>query len=237
MKEKSFLEHLEELRWLILKIGVILLVATFVLLYFSPHLLKVISWPLHHWLHSAEAVALRTLRPASAIVIGFKLSFLAALVVTFPLLAYFFAQFFSPAFKPEEKRWVVPLFFCAGLLFALGALFCFFVALPLVLQFLWNYGAKMGLANDWTIEYYVSFATGLILMFGLAFELPILVLGLVRASILTPEFLRQKRPYAIVAILVVAAVVTPPDVVSQILVAVPMLILYEGCVWIARWWK
>lgn len=237
MKKKPFLEHLEELRWLLLKVGITLSFATVALFFLSPRLLQVMTWPLQVITGGPEPVALRTLRPVSGVLIGVKLAFLSALVVSFPLLSLFAAQFFLPALKPREKRWLAPLFVAAGGLFALGALFCYFVALPLALKFLWSYGEKMGLANDWTIEYYVSFATGLLLVFGLVFELPIVVLGLVRASILTPEFLKQKRPYAIVAILIVAAVVTPPDVVSQILVAVPMLLLYEVSVAIAKWFR
>lgn len=236
MNKKPFLDHLEDLRWTILKILIILCLGSILLFFFSPKLLKVIAWPLSGVSSGAEPVALRTLRPTSSFVISMKLSLLSAMVVTFPLLTYFIAQFFLPALKKNERRWVIPLFVAGGGLFAVGASFCYFVALPVALKFLWGYGERMGLANDWTIEYYVSFATGLIIVFGLVFELPILVLGLVRASLLTPEFLRQKRLFAIVAIFVVAAVVTPtPDVVSQLLVAIPMLLLFEASIWTAKW--
>ncbi len=236
MLRKPFLDHLEDLRWTLIKIAVALVVTTGATFFFAPQLLKVMMFPLQA-VSSDGVVALRTLRPTSGFSISVKISFLFGLLVSLPLIFYFLTQFFLPALKVKERRWLGPLFLAGGGLFLTGACFCYFVVLPMTLSFLWRYTERMNLANDWTIEYYVSFVAGLVLVFGIVFELPILVLGLVRAHILTPEFLRQKRSYAIVLILIVAAVLTPPDVISQILLAVPMLLLYEASIWTARFFK
>lgn len=237
MIRKPFLDHLEDLRFLLLKSGVVLVLATVLMFYFAPDLLKIILLPLKNAVAEAESVSLRTLRPASGFLIGIKVSLLFGLLFSLPLLLFFLGQFFVPALKKKERRWLGPVFLAGGGLFAVGVLFCYLVVLPITLGFLWGYTERLNLANDWTIEYYVTFVVSLILVFGLVFEMPILVLGLVKASILTPEFLRQKRAYAILIIVILAALITPPDVVSQILLAVPMLLLYEICIWSAKFIK
>ncbi len=230
---KPFLDHLEDLRWILVKVFVTLIISTGLMFYFAPHLLEIVLTPLRHAVGDAE-LSLRTLRPTSGFLIGLKLSLLFGLMLSLPVLFYFISYFFVPALKQKERRFLIPIFLFGALLFAAGVSFCYFVVLPLVLSFLWDYTEKLNLANDWTIEYYVSFVVGLIMVFGLVFELPVLVLGLVKASILTPEFLRQKRMYAVLGIVILAAVLTPPDVISQILLAVPMLLLYEVSIWAGK---
>jgi len=237
MTLKPFLDHLEEFRSCLIKIGVTFILSTTLMFIFTPHLINVISWPLMSIGSASDAITLRTLRPASGFLIGIKISFLFGLLFALPLMLYFFSQFFAPALKPKERKWVGPLFLIGGGLFLSGVLFCYFVALPLTLKFLWGYSERLNLANEWTIEYYISFVVSLIFVFGLVFELPVIILGLIQASILTPEFLRQKRIYAILIIVIGAAFITPPDVISQILIAVPVILLYEACIWISKFFK
>lgn len=233
---KPFLDHLEDLRWTLVKIVLVLLLTTGSMFYFAPQLIKILMMPLQG-VSGEEIISLRTLRPTSGFLISLKVAFLFGALLSFPMIFYFIAHFFLPALKGKERRWLGPVFLAGGGLFAIGISFCFFVVLPITLSFLWGYTERMNLANDWTIEYYTSFVMGLILIFGVVFELPIVVLGLVKASILTPEFLRQKRMYAVLGIVIMAAILTPPDVVSQILLAVPMMALYEVCIWTARFFK
>jgi len=237
MIKKPFLDHLEDLRSCLIKVGIALVASTLLMFWFTPQLLNVISWPLLSIDSVSDTMTLRTLRPSSGFLIGIKLSFLFGFLFSLPLISYFLAQFFAPALQPKERKWVGPLFLIGGGLFIGGILFCYFVVLPITLKFLWNYSERLNLANEWTIEYYVGFVVSLIFVFGLVFELPVVIMGLVKSSILTPEFLRQKRLYAILIFIILAALVTPPDVVSQILVAVPLIFLYEICIWCCRWIK
>ena len=118
--------------------------------------------------------------------------------------------------------------------FLTGVLFAYFVILPNVLDFFYNYSLEMGIQNDWRIGYYISFATQFVLIFGLAFELPVVVMTLVKLGILSYEMMRTTRSYAVLAIFVIAAIITPtPDALTLCLLAVPMYILYEICIWLS----
>ena len=179
-------------------------------------------------------VLMQSLNPTEGFMLSVKLAFFAALVLSFPLLLYFLLQFILPGLHKKEQKALFPALGVGFLLFLTGVLFAYFIILPNVLDFFYNYSLDMGIQNDWRIGYYISFATQFVLIFGLAFELPVVVMTLVKLGILSYEMMRTTRSYAILAIVVIAAVITPtPDALTLGLLAGPMYILYEICIWLA----
>ena len=167
------------------------------------------------------------LAPSEMLTSYFKLSMILAVVIVAPLLLSQIWGFIAPALTKREKRAVRPALIGGLFFFAIGAAFSYFIALPFMIQFLINYSASDYIQSAISVASYLDFMVGMLLTFGLVFELPMLAFVLSNLGILTPELLRRIRPYAIVLIFVLAAVITPPDVVSQFMIAVPMLGLYE----------
>lgn len=175
-----------------------------------------------------------SLKPTETFMLTMKLAFFAGLVVSFPFLLYFLLQFIVPGLKDEERKALWPALIIGFGLFLGGVLFAYFFVLPNVLTFFYEWGKSMGISNDWRIGYYISFATTFVLIFGLAFELPVVVMTLVKIGLLSHSMMRETRSYAILAIFVIAALITPtPDMMTLALLAVPMVILYEICIWLS----
>ncbi len=239
LEEKPFLSHLEDLRGTLLKIAGTVLLATLFCFIFASKILEFLKWPLSRVLHSLGQDAmqkdiLRSLTPAGGFILSVKLAFFSGLILALPFCFYFLARFITPGLTIKEKRYLFPILFSGTLLFFLGALLCYGVALPQCLKFFWHYNENLGIIPLWTIENYISFSVFLILSFGLAFETPLIILALVKFGVLSHATLRAKRRLAIVLIFIVAAVLTPsPDAFSQILLAIPMILLYEICVWVS----
>ena len=180
--------------------------------------------------------SLSSLRPTETFMLSMSLSFFAGIVVAFPLLLYFILQFILPGLHGHEKNVLWPALAIGFGLFLGGVLFAYFLVLPRALVFFFEWGNDMGISNDWRIGEYISFATQFTLLFGASFELPVVVMVLVKLGLLGYETMKKTRSYAIVAIFIIAAVLTPtPDIFTQCLMACPMLILYEACIWLA-WW-
>lgn len=185
-----------------------------------------------------KLVLMQALNPTEGFMLSIKLSLFAGIVVSFPLLLFFILQFILPGLKKNEKKALWPALAIGFGLFLAGVLFSYFFVLPKVLDFFYTYSQDMGVTNEWRIGYYISFATQFTLIFGLAFELPVVVMTMVRLGILNYEIMRNTRSYAILAIVVIAAVITPtPDVATLAFLAVPMIILYEICIWLAFFHK
>lgn len=179
-------------------------------------------------------VLMQSLNPTEGFMLSVKLAFFAALVISFPLLLYFLLEFVLPGLHAAEQKALFPALGIGFLLFLTGVLFAYFVILPNVLDFFYQYSLDMGIQNDWRIGYYISFATQFVLIFGLAFELPVVVMTLVKLGILSYDMMRTTRSYAVLAIVVIAAIITPtPDALTLALLAVPMYILYEICIWLS----
>lgn len=173
-------------------------------------------------------------KPTETFMLSMKLAFFAALVVTFPLLLLFILEFTLPALKENERRALWPAMAIGFGLFLFGVTFCYFFVLPNVLEFFFTFSEGMQVENDWRIGYYITFATRLTLIFGLAFELPVVVMTLVKIGLLDAQTMRNTRSYAVLAIFIAAAVITPtPDAPTLMLLAVPMYVLYEICIWLA----
>lgn len=215
-----FLDHLEELRKRLLKALLAVVITTGLALYFSKDIMLWFIEPLGDTkLHVTEVMG--------SFMAYFKLGLVIGIIASIPVIFYQLWAFVAPGLYPKEKRMVLPFVSSATMLFLGGAAFCYFWVLPWSLQFL------IGLSGDLfnpiiTINSYITFAGLMILAFGLCFEMPVLAYALGKIGLLSSSFLIRGRKIAIVVILLVAAILTPtPDIFTQLLLAVPMYLLYE----------
>lgn len=233
---KPFLEHLEDLRGMLFKMVAVLGVTMMVCFGFRYQLMHLVELPLLSGIPGFDIKGLTSLAPGDSMTISLQLSFYAGIVISFPFLLYFVADFVLPALTPKEKGLVLPGVGVGFALFLTGVLFCFKVVLPMTLSWLWNDQRKMGMHSDWTVSFYISFATQFVLIFGLTFEMPVVVIALVKIGLLNASLLRRTRAYAFVIIMIFAAFVAPSgDPITLGIFAGPMLLLYELCIWIAFW--
>ncbi|MHB1079626.1 MAG: twin-arginine translocase subunit TatC [Prosthecobacter sp.] len=237
-EEKPFLDHLEDLRKMIVRIAMTLLISTLVTFCFYDKLFEIIKYPL--WatgvIKTPEELKamLQILTPQEGFLMVMNLSLIAAVILAFPLLLFFVLQFVLPGLKPAEKKAIFPAIGIGAGLFLLGASFAFYVVLPKALEFFYTFNESLGMSNGWRLDGYVKFATRFILLFGVAFELPVIVMVLVKLDFLNYKLMSTTRSYAIVAIAIFAAIVTPtPDPFTMLVLAGPLYVLYETCIWLA----
>src|SRR5881396_3685873 len=229
---KPFLEHLEDLRWMIVKMAITLAAAMIICFAFRSTLVRVLQAPLRDV--GSQIGTLKALGITDSLVISFHLAFYAGIVISFPLLLYFLAEFVLPALTAVEKRFLFPAIIGSFGLFLLGVCVCYFWLLPRTILFFFRDTQSLGWAPTWTVQQYYSFVTKFVLGFGLAFELPVVVLALVYFGLITYKFMARTRPYAVVLIFILAAIIAPtPDLVTLIAMALPMSLLYESCIWVA----
>src|SRR2546423_7505556 len=229
---KPFLEHLEDLRWTIVKMAITLVVAMILCFALRGLLVRVMQAPLRDI--DQQLGVLRALGITDSIVISFHLAFYAGIVVSFPLLLFFAAEFVLPALTALEKKILFPAIAVSFALFLTGVVTCYFWLLPKTILFFFRDTESLGWTPAWTVQEYYSFVTRFTIGFGLAFELPVVVLALVRFGLITYSFMARTRPYAIVLIFVAATIITPtPDILTLIAMGLPMGLLYESCIWIA----
>ena len=230
--ESSLMEHLLELRTRLLRALAGLVVVLLALLPFASKLYAWLAQPLLDKLPAdGQLIAVQV---ASPFFTPIKLAFFVALVVTAPWLLYQAWAFVAPGLYQREKKLALPLLASAVILFYAGCAFAYFVVLPSVFGFLAAIKPD-GVAMMTDINAYLDFVLVIFLAFGASFELPVALVILVLLGWVTPQQLRQSRGYAVVGIFIVAAVITPPDVVSQLLLAVPMCLLYELGILATRW--
>src|SRR4051812_43711036 len=229
---KPFLEHLEDLRWTVVKMAIALFVAMIVCFAFRESLVGIMQRPLHKV--DPQIGALRALGITDSITISFSLAFYAGIVVSFPILLYFAAEFVLPALTVMEKSMLLPAIFVSFALFLGGVVSCYYLLLPNTILFFFQDTQSLGWQPAWTVQEYYSFVTKFTVGFGLAFELPVVVLVLVKLGIVSYALMARTRPFAILLIFVLAAVITPtPDMLSMVAMGLPMYFLYEICIWIA----
>ena len=181
-----------------------------------------------------ERRMMSSLQPTETFMLSMKLAFFAGIVIAFPLLLMFLLQFIVPGLHGNERKVLWPALAIGFGLFLIGVSFAYFLVLPRALTFFYSYGDTLGVSNDWRIGEYMSFATTFTLLFGLSFELPVVVMVIVKLGLLSYATMKSTRRYAIVGVVVLAAVLTPtPDVLTLSLMAVPMYVLYEICIWLA----
>ena len=222
--ELPFQSHLVELRDRLLRIVLAVLVVFIILVPFSNQLFTALSGPLTAYL--PEGNSMIAIEVASPFLIPFKMTLVLALFLAMPFVLYQVWAFIAPGLYRHERRLVVPLLVSSTLLFYAGAAFAYFVVFPLVFQF-FTATAPEGVSVMTDISRYLDFVLTLFFAFGIAFEVPVATVLLVLTGLITPESLRKKRPYVFVGAFVVGMLLTPPDVISQTLLAVPIWLLFE----------
>jgi len=302
---KSFLEHLEDFRWVLVKVSISLGLAMLICLVGANYVMAIIKWPLthapasfpgtnqivtvsfganrlgHFQLSDAEEKSLNlgpnrfiavtvepltlgtnqilgwhvdsspvtaneakqmqielvNLSPAGGFFVAIQVAFYGGLVLSAPFIFYFVIAFVFPALKMREQKYVFRALFIGGGLFLVGVCFCYFALMPVALAASQKYSNWLGLgASQWRAEDYISFVCRFMLGMGLGFEMPVVILTLVKIGVLSYATLSKARRYMIVINLILGAVLTTPEVVTQILMFVPLQLLYEVTVWIAWYW-
>ncbi|MCA9730530.1 MAG: twin-arginine translocase subunit TatC [Deferribacteres bacterium] len=240
--EMPFLQHLEELRWRLIRSVVAILAGAIVAFFFADQILHFLQVPFDAAVkmysessgaNTVERAKLIYLAPTEGFMIQIKVSIFAGLIFTLPYIFYQIWQFVAPGLLEKEKRIVPKIIGASTFFFLLGAFFCWAVVLRFGLAFLLGFQSE-SLQATITINEYMSFVLLLILTFGLVFELPILAFFLTKMGFLSSQGMRDKRSYSIVGIFIIAAVVTPPDVFTQMALAIPLLILYELSIFVSQ---
>lgn len=184
------------------------------------------------------AIPLVSLSPAGAFIVAVQVAFYAAIVVGLPFILYFIAEFVFPALKWKERKYIFKGLFIGLGLFMCGLLFCYFLLLPISLSASVAYTEWLGFTvPQWRMEEYISFVSKFMLGMGLGFEMPVVLLVLVKIGILNHQTLRRARRYVVVLCFFLGAVLTTPEIITQILMAFPLLGLYEFSVWVAWYWE
>lgn len=252
--EMSFLQHLEALRWHLMRSTVVVALLS-VFLFFQKEWLfdsvilapKKTDFPTYRimcWLAQKFSIddlcikeisfKLQSTEMAQQFTLHMWVAFVAGLIIGFPYILWEIWRFIKPALSDKEIKYTSGIVFTSSVLFFMGVLFGYYVIAPLSINFLGSYSVSSEVQNIFTIDSFISIITMLTIAAGIVFQLPIVVYFLAKIGLLTPAFMRNYRKHAIVVILIVAAVITPsPDVTSQMLVAFPLLLLYEISIWIA----
>ena len=231
--QESFISHLVELRQrLVRAVGVVLVL--FVVLFFYPGagtIYDILALPLMNALpEGSKMIATGVITP---FMVPVKVTALVGFMIALPYVLYQAWAFVAPGLYEHEKKLALPLIVASSILFFLGVAFCYFLVFGQVFSFIHGFAPK-SITPAPDIEAYFSFVITMFLAFGITFEIPIVVIVLVRMGIVSIDKLREARPYVIVGAFVVAAVVTPPDVLSQFMLAVPMCLLYEAGLFLSR---
>lgn len=223
--EQSFFSHLVELRDRLLKMVLCVLLVFVGTASYANEIYAFLADPLlQHMPKNSSMIAIDV---ASPFFTPFKLAFVVAVFASIPFILYQFWGFVAPGLYRHERLMVAPLLLASTLLFYGGAAFAYFLVFPLVFSYL-TAAAPAGVAVMTDIATYLDFVLAMFFAFGLAFEIPVLTIVLVWSGIISPESLAEKRPYVIVGVFVVAMFLTPPDALSQTLLAVPMWLLFES---------
>lgn len=237
-EEKPFLEHLDDLRTMIVRMVSTLAIATFLTFIFYKQLFRAIQLPLiFAGLAEDETGAsllLQNIDVAGPFMMAINVSLITAIILSFPLLLIFLLQFVLPGLKPNEKRLLFPGIGIGTALFLGGAAFAYWIVLPKALAFFDEFAKTVGSRQDWTLSNYITFSTRFILVFGISFELPVIVMALVKLDFLNFKIMKSTWRHALIGITLFAAVITPtPDVLTLLLMSGPLYVLYAICVWLA----
>ena len=230
-KSKPLLEHLDDLRAALLWCSAALVLGMIVAIPFAPAIFRMLRVPLAN-VTDHPAQFLRSLEITGGFSIAMQMVFWSGLLLSAPFLAFFIARFVFPGLTRRERKAVVGGMAFAVALFALGVVLGYFITLPVALQVMFRLHDWLGIRAEWTANSYVSFSMQLLIAFGFAFEMPVVMLILGYLGILSSDLLRSKRRHAIVIIFIAAMILTPgPDVFSQLIMGIPMILLYELCIW------
>lgn len=222
--EQPLISHLIELRNRLLKVVLSVLLVFLAMTPFANEIYSFLAKPLMHFL--PEDTSMVAIDVVSPFLTPFKLVLIAAIFLAIPIILYQFWAFVAPGLYAHERRMIAPLLFASTFLFALGMVFAYFVVFPLVFGFLTT-AAPEGVTVMTDIAKYLDFVLTMFFAFGMAFEVPIVTIVLVWVGVFTPQQLASKRPYIIVGAFIVGMFLTPPDAISQTLLAVPIWLLFE----------
>lgn len=229
---ESLVGHLIELRSRLLNSALALLLIFICLFPWAADLYSLLAQPMLAKLpQGGQMIATDVTTP---FFVPLKVAMMAAFLIALPYMLYQIWRFVAPGLYAQEKRMVLPLVIASTLLFYCGMAFAYFVVFPVVFGFI-TASAPQGVAVMTDIDKYLSFVIGMFMAFGIAFQVPVAVVLLVRVGVVTVEKLREIRSYVIVAAFVIGAIFTPPDVVSQFMLAIPLWLLYEAGIVVAAW--
>lgn len=227
--EQHILQHLEELRRRLIWVLLFFVVAIIVGFIFAEPIVQHLKND-----PAARDIPWNVFALGDALRVYLQFAFVIALVMTTPFFMFQFWKFVKPGLKPHEQRATLMYIPFACVLFISGILFAYYVIFPFVVQFISSFSERLGAQEMYGISQYFGFMFRLVLPTGIVFELPVIVMFLTRIRILTPGLLRKFRRHAYVLLVVVAAMITPPDFVSNILVAIPLILLYEASIWLSN---
>lgn len=255
INEMSFLDHLEDLRWHLIKITLgIVIVGTLAFVFsrfifddiiFAP---KEMSFPTYKWLcematymqletsfcNDKIPLILQNRTMSGQFSADIWTAILAGFIISFPYTIYQIWKFISPGLHQNERKHSRGFIIISSLLFFAGALFGYYIITPLSINFLANYSISSRVDNQIDIASFIGLVRSSVLASGIIFELPIIIYFLTKIGLVTPEFLKKYRKYALIIVLVISAIITPPDIASQVIVAIPILILYEVSIFISK---
>lgn len=243
----SFLEHLEELRWHLMRSVIAIMVFAIVAFIFYDFIFNVLilapknpdfftnrMFAKFSDFIGIEALKINTspfqvinINMAGQFATHISVSLVVGIIASFPYIFYEFWSFLKPALYDNEKKHARGSIFYTTFLFALGVLFGYYLITPLSVHFLGSYSVSEQVMNQINLKSYISSITSIVLAAGVIFELPVLIFFLSKVGLVTPEFLRKYRKHSVVLILILSAIITPPDIFSQILVCFPLMLLYE----------
>ena len=252
--EMSFLDHLEELRWHLLKAFLAIFIMAIIAFIFKDIVFSTIilapkspDFPTNVFLCNIGKLTgvlklcintlpleIISIKMAGQFTMHIMVSLIAGLVVAFPYVFYQFWSFIVPAMHENERKHSRGAVFSSSFLFIAGVCFGYFIICPLTVHFLGSYSVSEEVSNQINLISYVSTLSSVVLASGVIFELPVLAYFLTKAGLITPQFMKKYRRHSLVVILALSAIITPPDVFSQILVALPLLILYELGIFISK---
>ena len=253
LKEMSFLDHLEELRWLLVRGTIAIIIMAFVTYFVSDYLFDVIifgptrptfftyqyfcelshQFGIENICITEMPFIIQNTEMEGQVNMFVWMCILAGFILSFPYILWLIWNFISPALYEKERKNVRVFLFFSSLLFFLGVIFGYYVIIPMSVNFVATFSVSKVVVNQFTLNSYIGMFKTSILASGLFFELPIIIYFLTKLGLVTPQFLRKYWKYAVIIMLIVAAIVTPPDVVSQLIVATPMLLIYEASIFIS----
>ncbi|MDO8494469.1 MAG: twin-arginine translocase subunit TatC [Deltaproteobacteria bacterium] len=224
-----FWEHLDELRSRLLRVIVALVVTTGIAFFFADWLLAWLMKP-----SPTEGVSLIALQPATVFIQSLRISLLGGVVFALPYILSQVYAFITPGLTDKEKKVFLFSLYIGTVLFLLGLLFAYYFVVPTALNFFWEYSHRFGVKPSWTIDYYIQFVLMFLASFGICFELPFVMVLLIHFRLISAEQVAAKRPHIIVGLAIIAGIMTPPDVVSQLLLLVPLWLLFEIALFISK---
>ena len=235
LETKPFLAHLEDLRWTIIRCVVALAVAVVVCAFSAKYILEALYQPYRAAIPGKDPKDLINIGVVDPFAIHMEVSLFGGVILALPFLLYFVGQFLLPALTPREKRFLGPIFAAGAGLFITGVIFCYFLVLETTIRFFMLYSNWLGFTTMWTAKGLIDFEVQMLGGFGLAFEMPLVILVLNIMGILSSAQLASKRRHAALTIFIISCCLVPsPDLFSLMVLTIPMYVLYEACIWISR---